>query len=88
MVCHRDWCPFFIVIMSTNAESKISHHVDDIKIVGRVESEEAYLRLQWEVDDLGQWAEGFHSNKCVVYFVRQTRALGSVVEERELGVQV
>ena len=35
----------------------VSKFADDTKIGGIVDSEEGYLRLQWDLDQLGQWVD-------------------------------
>eukprot|EP00061_Rhincodon_typus_P004189 g21957.t1 len=80
----------------------INKLVDNTKIGGIVDSEEGYLRLQRDLDQLGQWAEEwqveFNLDKCEVFHFVKTnkgitytvngRTLGSVVEQRDLEVQV
>ena len=67
-----------------------------------MDSEESYLQLQRDLDQLGQWADErqmvFHLDKCeVMHFGRLNqgrtysvngRVLGSVTEQRDLGVRV
>ena len=67
-----------------------------------MDSEESYLQLQWDLDQLGQWADEwqmeFNLDKCkVMHFGRLNqgrtysvngRALGRVTEQRDLGVHV
>ena len=38
----------------------VSKFADDTKIGGRVNSEEGYLGLQRDLDQLGQWADEWH----------------------------
>ena len=52
---------------------------DDTKIGGIVDSEESYLQLQWDLDQLGQWADEwqmeFNLDKCeVMHFGRLNQA--------------
>ena len=85
----------------TNVGSMISKFADDTKIGGVVDSEEGFLRLQQDLDQMGQWAEKwqmeFNSDKCeVLHFGKANlsrtytlngKVLGSVAEQRDLGVQ-
>ena len=78
----------------------VSKFAADAKIGGIVDSEEGYLRLQRDLDQLGQWADEwqmeFNLDKCeVMHFGRLNqgrtysvngRALGRVTEQRDLGV--
>ena len=80
----------------------VSKFADDTKIGGIVDSEEGYLGLQQDLDQLGQcadeWQMEFNLDKCeVMHFGRSNqartysvngRALGRVIEQRDLGVQV
>eukprot|EP00061_Rhincodon_typus_P004049 g21629.t1 len=80
----------------------ISKFEDDIKIGGVVDSEEGYLRLQQDLDQMGQWVEEwqmeFNLDKCeVLHFDRANQGrtstpndkiLGRVAEQKDLGVQV
>eukprot|EP00061_Rhincodon_typus_P014326 g41274.t1 len=52
----------------SDKEAWVSKFVDDTKIGGIVDSKEGYLRLQRDLDHLGQWAEKwqmeFNLDKC------------------------
>lgn len=50
---------FFIFIydLDVNVGGVISERVDDTKVSGKEHNEEGSLRLQWDLDQLGQWAE-------------------------------
>eukprot|EP00061_Rhincodon_typus_P000805 g12800.t1 len=77
----------------------ISKFVDDTRIV---DSEEGYQKLQQEFDQLRKWAEKwqmeFNIGKCEVLhfgksnqgrsFMVKAKTLRSVVEQRDLGIQV
>ena len=99
-------CPLLFVIyiddLDENLGGMVSKFADDIKIGGIVDSEEGYLGLQQDLDQLGQWADEwqmeFNLDKCeVMHFGRLNqgrtysvngRALGGVTEQRDLGIQV
>ena len=91
----------YINDLNENIGGMVSKFADDTKIGGIVDSEEGYLGLQWDLDQLGQWDEWqmeLNSDKCeVMHFGRLNqgrtysingRALGRVTEQRDLGVQV
>ena len=92
----------YINDLDDNIGGMVSKFADDTKIGGIVDSEEGYLRLQQDLDQLGQWADEwqmeFNLDKCkVIHFGRSNqgrvysvngRALGIVTEQRDLGVHV
>ena len=45
----------YINDLDENIGDMVSKFADDTKIGGVVDSEESYLRLQWDLDQLGQW---------------------------------
>ena len=47
----------FINDLEENIGSMVSKFADDIRIGGIVDSEEGYLGLQQDLDQLGQWAD-------------------------------
>jgi len=92
----------YINDLDENVGGMVSKFSDDTKIGGIVDSEEGYLGLQQDLDQLGQWANEwqmeFNLDKCeVMHFGRSNQgktysvngwALGRVKEQRDLGVQV
>eukprot|EP00061_Rhincodon_typus_P014892 g42258.t1 len=54
--------------LDVNIGGMISKFADDTKIGGVVDSEEAYLRVQWDLDQMGHWAKEwqtkFNLDKC------------------------
>ncbi|XP_060710826.1 uncharacterized protein LOC132835701, partial [Hemiscyllium ocellatum] len=92
----------FINDLEEGLESWVSKFADDTKVGGVVDSEEGSGRLQRDIDKLQSWAEmwqmEFNVAKCeVVHFGRNNkmmdywangRLLGSVDEQRDLGVHV
>ncbi|MBB6707133.1 reverse transcriptase family protein [Proteus mirabilis] len=92
----------YINDLDASIRGTVSKFADDTKIGGVVDSEEGYLRLQQDLDQMGQWAEKwqmeFNSDKCeVLHFGKANlsrtytlngKVLGSVAEQRDLGVQV
>eukprot|EP00061_Rhincodon_typus_P015643 g43430.t1 len=80
----------------------ISKFADDTKICSIVDSEEGYQKLQQDLDQMGKWAEKwqmeFNIDKYEVLhfgksnqgrsFMVNSRALRSVVEQKDFGVQV
>ena len=65
----------YINDLDENIGGMVSKFADDTKICGIVDSEESYLRLQRDLDQLGQWADEwqmeFNLNKCeVMHFGR------------------
>eukprot|EP00061_Rhincodon_typus_P004256 g22134.t1 len=87
--------------LDENIEGVVGKYVDDTKIAGIVDSEEGFLRLQGDLDQMGQWAEKqqmeFNLDKCEALHFGTTNkgraytingmTLGRVVEQRDLGVQ-
>ena len=50
----------FVIYMNDldeNIGGMVSKFADDTKIGGIVDSEESYLQLQWDLNQLGQWAD-------------------------------
>eukprot|EP00061_Rhincodon_typus_P001733 g15612.t1 len=43
--------------LNTNPEGMVSKFADDTKIGGVVDSEKGYLRVQWDLAQMGQWTE-------------------------------
>ena len=90
----------YINDLDENLVGMVSKFADDTKIGSIVDSEEDYLGLQWDLDQLGQWADEwkmeFNLDKCeVMHFGRSNqgrtysvngRALGRVTEQSDLGV--
>jgi len=88
--------------LDDNLGGKVNTFANDNKIGGIVDRKEGYLGLQRDLDQLGQWADEwqmeFNVDKCkVMHFGRSNqgrtysvngRALGRVIEQRDLGVQV
>ena len=60
----------YINDLDENLVGMVSKFADDTKIGGIVDSEEGYLGLQWDLDQLGQWADEwqmeFNLDKCEV----------------------
>ena len=60
----------YINDLDENIGGMFSKFADDTKIGGIVDSEESYLRLQRDLDQLGQWADEwqmeFNLDKCEV----------------------
>eukprot|EP00061_Rhincodon_typus_P013478 g39873.t1 len=54
--------------LDVNIGGMVSKFADDTKIGGVVDSEEGYLKLEWDLDQMGQWAEEwemeFKLDKC------------------------
>ena len=68
----------------------VSKFADDTKIGGIVDSEESYLRLQRDLDQLGQWADDcqmeFNLGKCeMMRFGRLNHGRTYSVNDRALG---
>ncbi|MDZ1603208.1 reverse transcriptase family protein, partial [Klebsiella pneumoniae] len=92
----------FINDLDMEVEGWVSKFADDTKIGGIVDTEEGCCGLQRDLDRLQSWAEKwqmeFNPEKCeVVHFGRTNknakywvngRVLGSVEEQRDLGVYV
>ena len=92
----------YINDLDENLIGMVSKFADDTKIGGMVDSEEGYLQLQRDLDQLGQWADkwqmDFNLDKCEVMhsgrlnqgrtYSVNGRALGRVTEQRDLGVHV
>ena len=63
----------YINDLNENLAGMVSKFADDTKIGGTVDSEEGYLGMQRDLDQLGQWADEwqmeFNLDKCeVMYF--------------------
>ncbi|WP_221627760.1 reverse transcriptase domain-containing protein, partial [Proteus mirabilis] len=92
----------FINDLEEGLEGWVSKFADDTKVGGVVDSEEGCGRLQRDIDKLQSWAERwqmeFNVAKCeVIHFGKSNkkmgywangRILGSVDEQRDLGVHV
>ena len=68
----------FVIYINDLDENMVSKFADDTKIDGIVDSEGSYLQLQWDLDQLGQWADEwqmeFNLDKCeVIHLVHRTR---------------
>eukprot|EP00061_Rhincodon_typus_P015194 g42732.t1 len=53
----EDWRLANVVPLLTKDGGIVSKFADDTKIRDIVDSEEGYLRVQWDLDEMGQWAE-------------------------------
>ena len=65
----------YINDLDENIGGVVSKFADETKTGGILFSEEGYLRLRWDLDQLGQWAEEwqmeFNLDKCkVMHFGR------------------
>ncbi|XP_059510326.1 adenylate kinase 2, mitochondrial isoform X1 [Stegostoma tigrinum] len=92
----------FINDLDEEVEGRVSMFADDTKVGGAIDSIEGYCTLQRDIDSMQRWAEKwqmeFNLDKCeVMHFGRSNlnaeyrikgRILGSVEEQRDLGVQV
>ena len=92
----------FINDLDEGVEGWVSKFADDTKVGGVVDSEDGCYSLQRDIDRLHSWAERwqmeFNAEKCeVIHFGKSNRAieyrangrtLGSVDEQRDLGVYV
>ena len=47
----------YINDLDENLDSMVSKFADDTKSGGIVDSEEGYLGLQWDLNQLGQWVD-------------------------------
>ena len=60
----------YINDLDENMGGMVSKFADDTKIGGIVDNEEGYLGLQWNLDQLGQWADEwqmeFNLDKCIL----------------------
>eukprot|EP00061_Rhincodon_typus_P008284 g30756.t1 len=79
-----------------------SKFTDEAKIGVVVDSQEGYLRVQWDLDQMSRWTEEwqmeFNLDKCeVLHFGKANqgrtytlngKVLGSVAEQKDFGVQV
>eukprot|EP00061_Rhincodon_typus_P010597 g35003.t1 len=50
-------CILDISIFSESIGDMVTKFADDTKIGGGVDSKEGYFRVQWDLDQMGQWAE-------------------------------
>ena len=80
----------YINDLNENIGGMVSKFADDTKIGGIVDSEEGYLGLQRDLDQLGRWADEwqmeFNLDKCeVMHFGRLSQGRTYSVNCRALG---